>query len=88
MHAEAKSEHFIVYPRRPIFAYIVAVTILADYFVLPFLQRLGMQPVIVPGDVWNVCLAVLGISALTRGVEKNDNESHLPHTTNYLLRDE
>lgn len=70
MQAEAKSDSWLQKSWRPLFGLGTLAVIINNYMLLPYFARLGLQPVAVPGEVWNVMLCVLGVAAMTRGVEK------------------
>lgn len=70
MQAEAKSDSWLQKSWRPLFGLGTLAVIVNNYMLLPYFARLGLQPVTVPGEVWNVMLCVLGVAAMTRGVEK------------------
>lgn len=73
MQAEAKSNSWLQQDWRPIFGLTAALVIFSNYILLPYFAKLGLQPVTVPGDVWNIMLAVLGIGALTSGAAEVKN---------------
>src|SRR5690348_11262908 len=70
MQAEAKSDSWLQKSWRPLFGLGALLVIINNYALLPYFARVGLKPVEIPGDVWNVMLAVLGVAAMTRGVEK------------------
>lgn len=70
MQAEAKSDSWLQKSWRPLFGLGTLAVIINNYMLLPYFARLGLQPVTVPGEVWNVMLCVLGVAAMTRGIEK------------------
>lgn len=67
MQAEAKSTSWLQQDWRPIFGLTAAFVIFNNYIILPYFAHMGLLPVQVPGDVWNIMLAVLGIGALGSG---------------------
>ncbi|MGH9398711.1 MAG: 3TM-type holin [Terriglobia bacterium] len=70
MQAEAKSEHWLQWAWRPLVGLTFSLTIISNYVLLPYFAKVGLQPIVIPGDVWNTMLIVLGVAAGTRGYEK------------------
>lgn len=70
MREEAKSEHWMQWAWRPTVGFTFSGMIVNNYILLPYLAKYGMQPIIIPGDVWSAMLVVLGAAAATRGLEK------------------
>lgn len=69
MQAEAKSEHWAQWLWRPIVGFTFAAIIINNYVLMPYLQNY-LQPIVIPSEVWNALLMVLGVSAATRGWQK------------------
>ena len=70
MQDESKSPHWLQWAWRPIFGITGAAVIVNNYILLPYLQAFGIKPIVIPDITWQVILAVVGVSALTRGGEK------------------
>ena len=70
MRAEAASEHWLVWSWRPLVGYTFCVTIINNYALLPYFAKYGVQPIVIPGELWSAMLVVLGVAAGTRGLEK------------------
>ena len=72
MRAEIASGNKFVSSWRPLCGYTVALLIINNFVLVPYLKAFGLDIVFleVPPMVWSVLLAVTGISALTRGWEK------------------
>jgi len=70
MQDESKSHHWLQWAWRPIFGITGAAVIVNNYILLPYLQAFGIKPIDIPDITWQVILAVVGVSALTRGGEK------------------
>jgi hypothetical protein len=70
MQDESKSAHWLQWAWRPIFGITGAAVIVNNYILLPYLQAFGIKPIEIPDITWQVILAVVGVSALTRGGEK------------------
>lgn len=68
MRVEANSPHWLQWAWRPLFGLTGALVIFANYVVRPFIA--GLPPMEIPPNVWQVILAVVGVSALSRGGEK------------------
>lgn len=68
MQAEAHSEHWLQYSWRPLGAYLFYALLLHNYVTAPYAAKWwGIVQVPVPMEVWYVFLALLGVSAYTRG---------------------
>jgi hypothetical protein len=67
---EAKSEHWMVWSWRPLVGYTFCLTIINNYVLIPYFASSGLQPIIIPGELWSAMLVILGVSAGTRGLEK------------------
>ena len=67
MQAEAKSEHWMQWAWRPFFGFTAAGVVIWNYIAAPMFHY-AIIPI--PSDTWNVMLAVLGVTAATRGWEK------------------
>lgn len=70
MQAESKSEHWLQWAWRPICGLTLALMVLNNYIFLPYLGAYGIKVIDIPDKVWQTLLAVVGVSALTRGAEK------------------
>jgi hypothetical protein len=70
MRAESASTHWLQWAWRPLFGMTGAGVIFNNYILLPYLQGFGLKPIVIPDITWQVILAVVGVSALSRGVEK------------------
>ena len=68
MQAEAKSEHWMQWSWRPLVGYTFAAVIVNNYILMPYFP--GLQPIVIPSEVWNAMLMVLGVAAATRGWQK------------------
>lgn len=57
---------------RPLVGYTLAFVILNNFVFIPYAAAFGVpiQVISIPGEVWNVMLAVVGVAAFTRGAEK------------------
>jgi hypothetical protein len=71
MRAEAGSGHWLQWAWRPIVGMTLALVIVNNYVLLPYMQGFGLKVIDIPDKVWEVMLAVVGVSALTRGLEKS-----------------
>jgi len=72
MRAEAQSGSWMQRSWRPCVGYTFAGTIISNYILLPYLAPFGLQAVVIPAEVWNAMLVVLGVAAATRGWEKSE----------------
>ena len=70
MQAEAKSEHWAQWMWRPVIGFTFAGTILNNYILLPYFAKLGLQPIVIPDNVWTAMLVILGAASATRGWQK------------------
>lgn len=70
MQAESKSEHWLQWAWRPLCGLTLAVMVFNNYVLLPYLGVYGVKVIDIPDKVWQTLLAVVGVSALTRGAEK------------------
>lgn len=69
MQAEAKSEHWAQWLWRPVVGFTFAAMIINNYVLMPYFQTY-IHPIVIPSEVWNAMLMVLGVSAATRGWQK------------------
>ena len=69
MQAEAKSDHFLQWSWRPLVGYSFIATVTNNYLLMPYFQK-WIQPVVIPTEVWYAWLAILGVSAGFRGLQK------------------
>ena len=71
MQAESKSEHWLQYSWRPLGAYLFYGLLIHNYVTGPYVQHyLGVVPIQIPMEVWYIFLALLGVTAYTRGVNQ------------------
>lgn len=70
MQAESKSEHWMQWAWRPTFGFTGAGLLINNYILLPYFQKIGIQSIDIPTEVWLMLMAVLGVAAWTRGQEK------------------
>lgn len=75
MQAEAKSEHWAQWLWRPVIGFTFAGTILNNYVLMPYFAK-WISPIVIPGEVWNAMLVVLGAAAATRGWQKIQAEKN------------
>jgi len=69
MQAEAKSEHWLQWSWRPLVGYSFVGTIANNYILLPYFQKY-LTPITIPAEVFYAWLAILGVTAGFRGMEK------------------
>lgn len=72
MQAEATSEHWIQYSWRPLVGFTFIGVIVNNYILAPYAAALGLAVKVldIPSELWLAMLAILGVAAYTRGVEK------------------
>lgn len=70
IRAEVSSPHWLVWAWRPTVGMTLALVVLNNYVLLPYLSGLGLKSVEIPDKTWEVMLAVVGVASLSRGVEK------------------
>lgn len=70
MQSEAKSEHWAQWLWRPCFGFTACGVLVNNYILLPYLEPVGIKPIVIPSEVWVMIMAVLGVAAWTRGTEK------------------
>lgn len=70
MQAESASKGWLQRNWRPFCGLVLALVVTNNYIFLPYLATWGIHPIDVPDKVWSTLLAVVGISAFTRGAEK------------------
>ena|SRR3990172_6136533 len=70
MREEAKSEHWAQWLWRPMFGFTGSAILINNYILLPYFQKFGIVPIPVPGEVWLMIMAILGVAAYTRGQQK------------------
>lgn len=70
MQGEAKSEHFMQYAWRPCIGFTAATLIVNNYVLLPYFQKVGLLAIVIPDPLWYFMMAVLGVTAAGRSVEK------------------
>mgnify|MGYP001617363518 FL=1 len=69
MRAEAASEHFLQYSWRPLVGYSFVATVANNFILMPYFQK-WLTPLSIPAEVWYAWLAILGVTAGFRGLEK------------------
>lgn len=69
MQAEARSEHFLQWSWRPLVGYSFVAAIANNFILMPYLQKY-LTPIAIPAEVWYAWLAILGVTAGFRGMEK------------------
>ena len=69
MRAEAASEHFLQYSWRPLVGYSFVATVANNFILMPYFQK-WLTPLPIPAEVWYAWLAILGVTAGFRGLEK------------------
>ena len=67
MQAESKSEHWLQWSWRPLGAYILYGLLIHNYVLASYFAKFGLTQVAIPMEVWYIFLALLGVSAYTRG---------------------
>src|SRR2546428_4752002 len=70
MQAEAKSEHWAQWVWRPTIGLSFSAVIVNNFILLPYFAKFGLQPIVIPDDVWTAMLVILGAAAATRGWQK------------------
>ena len=68
MQAESKSEHWAQWIWRPIVGFTFCAVLINNYILLPYFNF--AKQIVVPDQVWYAFLAILGVSAAGRSVEK------------------
>jgi len=74
MRAEAKSDKWWQSAWRPLVGFTFSGVIINNYIFIPYFAHWGLQPVIIPGGIWQAMLIILGVAAGTRGLEKWQRE--------------
>lgn len=69
MQAEARSEHWAQWLWRPLVGFSFTATVANNFILMPYFQK-WLQPVTIPSEVWYAWLAILGVTAGFRGMEK------------------
>ena len=69
MQAEAKSEHWAQWLWRPLVGFSFTATVANNFILMPYFQK-WLTPVAIPSEVWYAWLAILGVTAGFRGMEK------------------
>ena len=72
MQAEAKSEHWMQWAWRPSIGFTFCFVIINNFVILPYFG--WAKEVVIPGEVWNAMLVILGASAVVRGLEKRKDK--------------
>jgi hypothetical protein len=67
MREEAKSEHWAQWAWRPVIGFTFSAVIINNYILLPYFRAKGLQPIDIPGGVWDSMLVILGATAALRG---------------------
>lgn len=70
MRAEAASDSWMQKSWRPTVGFTFSGLLINNYILLPYFQKMGLQPIALPAEMWAAMLAVLGVAAWTRGQEK------------------
>jgi hypothetical protein len=70
MQAEAKSEHWAQWSWRPTVGFTFSGVIINNYILLPYFSKLGLVPIVIPGELWTTILVVLGAASAGRSWEK------------------
>lgn len=70
MQEEAKSASWMQRSWRPVCGFTLAGMIVNNYILLPYFGAFGIRPIEIPEVVWQTLLAVVGVSALTRGLSQ------------------
>lgn len=70
MQAEAKSDSWLQKSWRPCIGFTVIAISINNFVLLPYFHNQGLLPVDIPQTVWGMFMAILGITAYTRGQEK------------------
>lgn len=68
MQAESKSEHWAQWMWRPMVGFTFCAVIVNNYVLVEYIST--ARPIIVPGEVWNAILVVLGAASALRGWQK------------------
>lgn len=68
MRAEAKSEHWAQWMWRPTVGFTFCAVLVNNYIALPYFPSL--HAIIIPGEVWNTILVILGAASALRGYQK------------------
>lgn len=68
MREEAKSEHWAVWLWRPTIGFTFCAILINNYILLPYLKSRGMEVIVVPDNVWNAVLVILGVASAGRSV--------------------
>ncbi len=71
MREEAKSEHWMQWSWRPSIGFTFCAILLNNYVLLPYFARYGLQPVVMPGEMWVAILTILGAASAFRGYTKS-----------------
>ena len=70
MRAEAGAEHWATWLWRPIVGLTFSAVVINNYVLLPYFAHQGLQPIVIPANLWTAMLVILGATAAGRSVEK------------------
>lgn len=68
MQAETKSEHWAQWMWRPTVGFTFCAVLVNNYIVIPYFP--SAHTILVPGEVWNSILVILGAASALRGYQK------------------
>src|SRR6185437_9823102 len=68
MQAEAKSEHWAQWIWRPTVGFTFCAVLINNYIALPYFP--SVHTIVIPGEVWNSILVILGAASALRGYQK------------------
>lgn len=63
---EAKSEHWLVWSWRPVIGFTFCAILVNNYILLPYFKHHGIEIIVIPGEVWNAILVILGVASAGR----------------------
>lgn len=67
MREEAKSEHWMQWAWRPFIGFTFCAVLINNYILLPYFRKMGLEPIVIPSDVWTAILVILGAASAGRG---------------------
>jgi len=68
MQAESRSEHWAQWAWRPTVGFTFCAVLINNYIALPYFPSL--HTIVIPGEVWNSILVILGAASALRGYQK------------------
>lgn len=68
MSAEGKSEHWMVWSWRPFLGFTLALMIINNFIVMPYMKKYGLQPIEIPDNLFYSLLVILGAASAGRGL--------------------